>query len=131
MKGLVLSILAGAIAFVILLQIIPSNLLDFSGGTTELVLLGLLVGVVNAVIKPVVKLLSFPINLMTLGLFGFVVNAVMLLFVAWLTSSFTTLDFTVGNYPHDLLSSDTIVGAFIGSILLSIINSIVGLVVHD
>jgi putative membrane protein len=131
MKGIALNIVVAAIAFVILLQLLPSNLINFGGTTTQLVILALIVGVVNAVIKPIARLLSFPLSLMTLGLFGFVVNAALMLLVAWVAQSFASLDFTVGDFPPDLLSSDTIVGAFVASILLSIISTAIGLVVHD
>jgi|tagenome__1003787_1003787.scaffolds.fasta_scaffold19028979_2 putative membrane protein len=131
MKGIALNIVVAAIAFVILLQILPSNLINFDGSTTQLVILALIVGVVNAVIKPIARLLSFPLSLVTLGLFGFVVNAALMLLVAWVADNMAKLDFTVGTFPPDLLSSDTIVGAFLASILLSIISTAVGLVVHD
>jgi putative membrane protein len=50
-----------------------------------LLLLGALFGVVNALIKPVVKFLSFPFYIITLGLFAFVVNALMLKLVEWIS----------------------------------------------
>lgn len=49
-----------------------------------LLLAGLLLGLVNAVVRPVVLLLTLPVNLLTLGLFTLVVNALMLYLVAWL-----------------------------------------------
>ncbi|HEX5827148.1 MAG TPA: phage holin family protein [Candidatus Limnocylindrales bacterium] len=130
MKGLILRILAGAIAFVVLLQVMPSNLLAFEGDNLQLAILALGVGVVNAVIKPIVKALSFPISLLTLGLFGFVVNAALMLAVAWVAQSFAELNFTVGSFPPDI-TSDTLVGAVIASVLLSLISSVIGLVVRD
>lgn len=130
MKGLIASILAGAIAFVILLQLLPANLLNFKGDNLQLGILALGVGVVNAIIKPVVKALSFPISLLTLGLFGFVVNAALMLGIAWVAQSFAAIDFTVGAFPPDL-TSDTLVGAVIASVLLSLISTVVGLVVRD
>jgi putative membrane protein len=130
MKGLILRILAGAIAFVILLQVMPSNLLAFEGDNLQLAILALGVGVVNAVIKPIVKALSFPISLLTLGLFGFVVNAALMLGVAWVAQSVAELNFTVGSFPPDI-TSDTLVGAVIASVLLSLISSVIGLVVRD
>jgi putative membrane protein len=48
----------------------------------------LLLGLVNAFVRPVVILLTFPITLITLGLFLFVVNGAMLMIVAWLMPSF-------------------------------------------
>jgi putative membrane protein len=50
-----------------------------------LVLVALVFGVVNAVIRPVVKLLSLPFILLTLGLLIFVINALMLLLTSWLS----------------------------------------------
>ena len=49
-----------------------------------LVLVALVFGVVNAVVRPVVKLLSFPFIILTLGLLIFVINALMLLLTSWL-----------------------------------------------
>jgi putative membrane protein len=50
----------------------------------------LLLGVVNAVVRPVVFLLTLPLTLLTLGLFVFVVNGAMVLLVARLMPSFHT-----------------------------------------
>jgi putative membrane protein len=49
-----------------------------------LVLVAVVFGVVNAVVRPVVKLLSLPLLLLTLGLLVFVINALMLLLTSWL-----------------------------------------------
>jgi len=48
-------------------------------------LVGLIFGLVNAVIKPILKLVSLPLYILTLGLFTLVVNALMLLLVEWIT----------------------------------------------
>jgi putative membrane protein len=59
---------------------------DSTAGTVATFLvLGLLFGLVNAVVKPVVKVLAFPVYLLTLGLITFVVNALMLELTAWLS----------------------------------------------
>jgi putative membrane protein len=50
-----------------------------------LVLVALVFGVVNAVVRPVVKLLSLPFIILTLGLLIFVINAFMLLLTSWLS----------------------------------------------
>ncbi len=49
-------------------------------------IVAIIFGVVNAVIKPVVSLLTCPINILTLGLFTFVINALMLMLTAWLSA---------------------------------------------
>jgi putative membrane protein len=50
-----------------------------------LLLVALVFGVVNAVVRPVVKLLSLPFIILTLGLLIFVINALMLLLTGWLS----------------------------------------------
>jgi len=55
--------------------------LTFNGSWVALALIALILAAVNAFVKPVVKILSFPVILLTLGLFLFVINAAML----WLT----------------------------------------------
>ncbi len=52
--------------------------------TTTLLIAGLLLGLVNAFVRPIAIVLTFPITLVTLGLFLLVVNAGMVAFVAWL-----------------------------------------------
>jgi putative membrane protein len=130
-KGFILSVAAGAIAFVLILQILPASMIAFEGETPQLILLATVVGVVNAVIKPIVKMLSFPISLLTLGLSGFVINAALLMGVAYLAQSFAKLDFTIGGWPTTGITADTIIGAVVASVLLSLISAVVGLVVRD
>ncbi|HUD19691.1 MAG TPA: phage holin family protein [Patescibacteria group bacterium] len=67
------------------------------------------IGLVNALVKPVFLLLTLPITIITLGLFTFVINACMLLLASALTPGFKV---------------DGFVTALIGSILLSIISTI-------
>lgn len=131
MKGFVLSIVATAIAFFLIATFLPAKYIDFTGETVQLVLASLLVGLVNAVIKPIVKALSFPITMMTLGLFSFVINAAMILLVAFIAQNVAKLNLTIGGWPTDGFSIDTVVGAFVVSIALSILTAIVGKVVHD
>jgi putative membrane protein len=50
----------------------------------SLVLAGLVLGVANAVVRPILTFLTFPITIVTLGLFLLVVNALMVLLVDWL-----------------------------------------------
>jgi putative membrane protein len=51
-----------------------------------LILAGLLLGIVNAIVRPIAIVLTFPITIVTLGLFLLVINAAMLALVAWLLS---------------------------------------------
>ncbi|MFL5726862.1 MAG: phage holin family protein [Chloroflexota bacterium] len=128
MRGFILGTIATALAFAILTFLLKPNI-AYNGEIGGLIVLALIAGVVNGVIKPVVRLLSLPVRVATLGLFSLVINAVMLVLVAWL-ASLVKLDFSVGGYPPDF-SIDTLLWAFVGAIVLSIINTIIGHFVPD
>ena len=57
-------------------------------GWTTLFLAAFLLGLVNAIVKPILVLLTLPITVVTLGLFLFILNAAMLGLVAWLLPGF-------------------------------------------
>lgn len=59
--------------------------------------IGLIFGVVNAFVRPLVKLLSLPITILTLGLFTIIINAAMLYLTAWL-SSYTPVHLTIDSF---------------------------------
>ena len=69
--------------------------MSFVGGQTSLqkagivFVVGIIFGLVNAFIKPIVTLLSLPLYVLTLGLFHVVVNALMLWITAWITEHTT------------------------------------------
>lgn len=67
-------------------------------------LVGLVFGIVNAVVKPVVQVLSIPLYILTLGLFTLVVNALMLLLTAWITSA-THWGLTIDNFGSAVLAA--------------------------
>jgi putative membrane protein len=130
-KGLILAVVAGAIAFLLILQILPDSMIAFSGGTVQMFALALFVGLVNAFIKPIVNLLSMPISFLTMGLAGFVINAALLLGIAYLAQNFAKLDLTIGGWPTSGMTADTLLGAVVASLLLSVTTTAVGLVVRD
>jgi putative membrane protein len=71
---------------------------------TFLVVASILV-LVNALVKPIVKLLTLPLRLLTLGLFGLVINWAMLVLASWISGKldFATLD--VGGFWKTLLAA--------------------------
>ena len=125
MIELVVKILVNAAALWVAVQVLPDNLLSFDYGNDwwKLLAVALIFALVNSYIKPIVKALSFPLTIMTLGLVAFVINAALLLLVAAVSGQFD-LGFKVGDFPPDLLSSDTIVGAIVGAIVISIVSTI-------
>lgn len=74
-------------------------------------LVGLVFGIVNAVVKPVVQVLSIPLYILTLGLFTLVVNALMLLLTAWITSA-----------THWGLRIDNFGAAVLAAIIVSVVS---------
>jgi len=62
-------------------------------GTGTLILAALLMGVVNALVKPVAFLLTLPITIVTLGIFLLVLNAAMFALVAWMLPGFSVSGF--------------------------------------
>src|SRR6266516_7969994 len=108
MKGFVVGTIVTAIAFYILVQVLP-NWFGYTGGFVGLAVIAVVFGVINGLIGPIVKILAFPITLLTMGLIGFVINAVLLLATAFVSK---TLGFTlqVGDYPPNL-TADTLIAA--------------------
>jgi len=130
MRGFLIGTAVTAIAFAIVTKLLP-QFVDLGGDVAQLILVALVFGVVNGVIKPIVKLFSLPITLMTLGLFSFVINAAMLLLVAWLSIELFNVHMSVGGFPADGFSLDAIVAAVVGSIAISVVSTVVGFVIHD
>ena len=61
--------------------------------TATLLIAGLILGIVNAIVRPIAFILTLPITILTLGLFLFVLNAAMVALVAWLVPGFHVSDF--------------------------------------
>ncbi|MBD2629410.1 phage holin family protein [Trichormus variabilis] len=109
MKHFLLTWLGTAIALLITAKIVPGFIIKtFIAALVAAIVIGL----VNAIIRPFLSLLTFPITLITFGLFTFVINALTL----WLASALTPgSDFIIQGF----------VPAFFGSIVLAIVSSII------
>lgn len=106
MMNVIIRWFINALALFLVSKIIPGiEVTNFGSALIAVVIIGL----VNAIIKPIFILLTLPINILTLGLFTLVLNALML----WFAGSFTS-GFVVSGFGS----------AFLGSILLSIISTL-------
>ena len=85
MVGFLVRTLICALGLAIAAWIVPSLRFESTG---VLLLAAVLLGVVNAFVRPVAVLLTLPITIVTLGLFLLVINAGMLALVAWLLEGF-------------------------------------------
>ena len=81
---------------------------------TTLVLAALLMGVVNALIRPVAVVLTLPLTVMTLGIFLLVVNAAMFALVAWMLPGFAVSGFWAALLGWLIVSVVSWVAAAIG-----------------
>lgn len=91
----------------------------FTGSTIGVLLLVAFVfGLVNAIVKPIVAMLSLPLYVLTLGLFTLVVNALMLMLTAWITS-----------HAAWGLQVDNFGTAVVGALIISIVSWVLSLVV--
>ena len=127
MTDLIVKVLINAAALWVAVQVVPDDLLSFDFGDDwwKLLAVALIFALVNSYIRPIVKALSFPIGLMTLGLVAFVINAAMLLLTAF-ASDQIDLGFRVGDFPPDF-TANTIVGALLGAIVISVVSTLVSL----
>jgi putative membrane protein len=103
---LLLHWILSAVAVWIVAKIVPG--ISVSGPTAALIA-ALVIGLVNATLGLLLKILTFPLTILTLGLFWFVINAIMLELAASLVQGFQVRNFFA---------------AFVGAILLSIVSSI-------
>jgi len=107
LQSLVIRIAVNALALWVAAEIIGGITLE--EGFVKILLVAVIFGVVNAVVKPIAKLLTLPAIILTIGLFTLVINAVMLLITDWLT---------------DALTVDGFGTALLGAIVISIVSNV-------
>jgi putative membrane protein len=90
MGNIIIKVVIAAVGLWLASAIVPGISTD---GFVTLLLAGLLLGLVNAFVRPVVTILTLPLTLITLGLFLLVVNAAMIGLVGWLLPGFTVAGF--------------------------------------
>jgi putative membrane protein len=94
-------------------------------------LLALIFGLVNAYLRPILKLLALPLNLLTMGLFSFVLNAGLLLFVAWIADVIAERPLLrLGGFPPQL-DAEAILAAVLGSVVISAASTVMTLLTPD
>jgi len=107
--SLILHLLITAAVLMLVSAIMPGVYL---AGFGTAVAAAIIMGLVNFFLRPLLLLLTLPLNFLTLGLFSFVINALMFALVAWLVPGFEVSNF---------------MSALGGSILLAIMTSVLGM----
>ena len=87
-------------------------------------LVGAIFGLVNAIIAPIIKVLTFPLYILTFGLISFVINGALLLFVAWLSSQIGSDIFTIDGFTSEGLTIESMGWAILGAVIISIASFI-------
>lgn len=105
----VIRILISAAALWVAVLLLPG--LEFNDEPWALLIIALILGVANAIVKPILSILSLPIVILTLGLFLLVVNAAVLALVIWITGGLG-IDFTSDNFGW----------TFLGAIVISLVS---------
>lgn len=90
----------------------PSLLLSY-------LIIGLIFGIINALVRPIVAMFSLPITCLTLGLFTVIINALMLMLTSWV-SQFTPVTLTIESFWWD---------AILGTLIISVVSAVLGLFV--
>ena len=125
MIDLLVKVLINAAGVWAAIQLVPQITFNFGDDWWKLLAVALILALVNSYLKPILKALSFPITLMTMGVFAFILNAVLLLLVS-LVSSQLGLGFTIGGFPPDF-TSDAFGGALLGSLVISVVATLLGM----
>lgn len=108
-------VLVGAGALWVVSALFPSLISFYKPTVGDYLLTGLVLGLANAILRPILLFLTLPLNFLTLGLFTFVVNAIVLLVVSNLTP----------------LRTGGFWAAMIASVLISFASSLIGNLLQD
>ncbi|MBI2780980.1 MAG: phage holin family protein [Chloroflexi bacterium] len=132
MIDLLVKILINMVGVYVAVLVVPQiafpaadDLLKLQGNWWHVVVVAVILALINSYLKPILKALSFPITLLTMGLFAFVLNAVLLLLVAFL-ADMINIKFTIGGFPPGF-TADSFIGALLGSIVISLVSIVLGM----
>jgi putative membrane protein len=113
--NLLVRLLVNAVALAVAAWLIPGITLNEGAENSDraltLVIVAVIFGLVNALIRPIVKLLALPLIILTLGLITFVINALMLLLTSWITDQFDVQFHVEGFWP-----------ALVGALVITIVG---------
>ncbi len=109
MGYLILRIMVNALSIGVAVKLVDG--ITFTGEWWKMIIIGMIFGIVNSIIKPIISFFSLPLIVLTLGIFILVINALMLIITAKLS-----IPFNLGLHIDGFLS------AIWGSIIISVIS---------
>ena len=123
-----------SVALLITALLVPDIVIDWADEAEDIALtllaLALVFGLVNTFIRPIAKLISLPLNILSLGLFSIVLNAALLLLMAWLVDLVFGPLIVIGGFPPDL-GIEAVSAAAVGSFIISAISAGLTILIPD
>ena len=103
--------LINTIAIMLAIRFVPG--ITYTDSLWGILLVGIIFGLVNTLIRPFIKLLTLPLLILSLGLFTFIINAMMLSLTSWISGQFS-LGFHVEGFKP----------AFWGALIISLVSMV-------
>jgi len=122
---IVIRVVVNAVALIAAVYVVPG--VNFTGDLWKLIALAAVFGLINAYLRPIVKLLSLPLTLLAFGLVGLIINTAMILLTALVGDSLK-LGFTLAGWPPGPIDLDVIVAALLTAVVISVVSSLLALV---
>ncbi len=119
MRNLLLRLIINAIALYVATQVGITGL-SFKGDWTTIAIVAFIFGLVNALVRPLLTILTCPLLLLTLGLFTLVINALMLALTGWIAA-----------YFHVGFVVDGFWAAFLGALVVSIVSFVLTMLIRE
>ncbi len=117
-QKLLLRWLINGVALYLAAELVPG--IETEGGWQVLLLMALIFGLVNALVRPILRFLTCPLIMLTLGLFTLVINALMLQLASWLGRQLD-LGFYVENFW----------AAILGALVISVVSFVLTMIIGD
>ncbi|MEJ2683982.1 MAG: phage holin family protein [Candidatus Sulfobium sp.] len=111
LKNFLIRWLINTIAIMVAVKLVPG--IVYIGGWWGILIVGVIFGLVNAYIRPLIQIFTLPLLVLTLGLFTFIINAIMLGITSWLSEQFN-LGFSVAGFKS----------AFLGALIVSFVSMV-------
>ena len=125
MLDFIIRIVINAIALIAAVYLVPR--VRFEGSLVELVVIAAIFGLINAYLRPIVKLLSLPLRLLSFGLVGFVINTAFVLLLAFIGGQLD-LGFHLAGWPPGDFDVDVIIAAFLTALVVTVVSTALSLV---
>jgi putative membrane protein len=118
-------VVVNAIALIAAIYIVPGA--QFNGDWLKFAIVALIFGLVNAYLRPIVKILSLPLTLLVFGLVGLIINTAMVLVTAAISDNLK-LGFTLAGWPPGKVDLDVIIAGVLTAIVVSLVSALLAFV---